>query len=107
MVVTGTLAGYTREEAEAAVLARGGKSPGTVSAKTFALVVGESPGASKVSRAEQLGIPVVSGVDFEALLSTGELPGCSRPRTPCSGSGPCSNGGWFAGRVPPSVRAGA
>ena len=61
MVVTGTLEGYTREEAEAAVLARGGKSPGTVSKKTYAVVVGESPGASKVTKAEQLGVPVVDG----------------------------------------------
>ena len=44
VVVTGTLDGFTREEAEAAVLARGGKSPGTVSKRTFALVVGGIPG---------------------------------------------------------------
>ena len=40
VVVTGTVEGYTREEAEAAILARGGKSPGSVSAKTFAVVLG-------------------------------------------------------------------
>jgi DNA ligase (NAD+) len=74
VVVTGSLDGYTREEAEAAVLARGGKSPGTVSAKTYAVVVGRAPGASKVSRAEQLGIPVVPGEEFTAFLATGELP---------------------------------
>ena len=67
VVVTGSLDGYTREEAEAAVLARGGKSPGTVSAKTYAVVVGRAPGASKVSRAEQLGIPVVPGENFTAV----------------------------------------
>ena len=44
VVVSGTLDGYTREEAEAAIIARGGKSPGSVSAKTFALVVGADPG---------------------------------------------------------------
>ena len=44
VVVTGTLEGYTRDEAEAAVLARGGKSPGTVSTKTYAVVVGPGPG---------------------------------------------------------------
>jgi DNA ligase (NAD+) len=75
VVVTGTLEGYSREEAEEAILARGGKSPGTVSKKTFALVVGESPGASKVTRAEQLGVPVVDGSGFEMLLDQGELPG--------------------------------
>jgi DNA ligase (NAD+) len=75
VVVTGTLEGLTREEAEAAILARGGKSPGSVSKKTFAVVLGESPGASKLTKADQLGIPVVSGVDeFKALLETGEIP---------------------------------
>ena len=44
VVVSGTLEGYTREEAEQAIVARGGKSPGSVSKKTFALVVGDSPG---------------------------------------------------------------
>ena len=46
-----------------------------MSKKTFALVVGESPGASKVTKAEQLGVPVVDGVGFDELLETGELPG--------------------------------
>ena len=75
VVVTGTLDGFTREEAEAAIVARGGKSPSTVSKRTFALVAGESPGASKVTKAEQLGVPVVDGVDFTELLGRGELPG--------------------------------
>jgi DNA ligase (NAD+) len=74
VVVTGTLEGYTREGAEEAVLARGGKSPGSVSKKTFAVVVGASPGASKVAKAEQLGVPMVGEADFTALLETGELP---------------------------------
>jgi DNA ligase (NAD+) len=75
VVVSGTLEGLTREEAEEAILARGGKSPGSVSKKTLAVVVGEAPGASKVTKAEQLGIPVLHGVDaFRTLLETGELP---------------------------------
>lgn len=74
VVVTGTLANYSREEAEAAIKSRGGKSPGSVSAKTFAVVLGESPGASKVTKAEQLGIPVLDEAGFETLLATGELP---------------------------------
>jgi DNA ligase (NAD+) len=75
VVVSGTLDGYTREEAEQAIVARGGKSPGSVSKKTFALVVGDSPGASKVTKAEAAGVPVLDGVAaFEALLATGELP---------------------------------
>ncbi|WP_287864980.1 NAD-dependent DNA ligase LigA [Achromobacter sp.] len=75
VVVTGTLPGYTRAEAEEAVLARGGKSPGTVSSRTFAVVVGESPGAAKLTRAESLGVPVVAGDRFDELLGTGEIPG--------------------------------
>ena len=74
VVVTGTLANYSREGAEEAIKARGGKSPGSVSAKTFAVVVGESPGASKITKAEQLKIPVLDEAGFEVLLKTGELP---------------------------------
>ena len=75
VVVTGTVPGYTREEAEAAIVDRGGKSPGSVSKKTFAVVVGESPGASKTTKAESLGVPVVDGSRFDELLRTGEIPG--------------------------------
>jgi DNA ligase (NAD+) len=74
VVVSGTLEGFTREEAEEAIVTRGGKSPGSVSKKTFALVVGESPGASKVTKAEQVGVPIVEGAGFADLLETGRLP---------------------------------
>jgi len=74
VVVTGTLAGYTRDEAAAAIVERGGKSPGSVSRKTLALVVGESPGASKLTKAESLGVPILDEAGFEHLLATGELP---------------------------------
>jgi DNA ligase (NAD+) len=74
VVVTGTLAGYSREEAEDAILARGGKSPGSVSKKTLALVVGDSPGASKLTKAESLGVPILDEAGFEHLLATGDLP---------------------------------
>ena len=74
VVVTGTLTNYSREGAENAIKARGGKSPGSVSAKTFAVVLGDSPGASKVTKAEQLSIPVLDEAGFEVLLETGELP---------------------------------
>jgi DNA ligase (NAD+) len=74
VVVTGTLAGYTREEAEEAIVARGGKSPGSVSAKTFAVVVGSEPGAAKLRKAEELGIPILDGDAFDQLLESGELP---------------------------------
>ena len=74
VVVTGSLTNYSREGAENAIKARGGKSPGSVSAKTFAVVLGDSPGASKVTKAEQLNIPVLDEAGFEVLLETGELP---------------------------------
>ncbi len=75
VVVTGTLEHYTREEAEAAIKARGGKSPGSVSSKTTALVAGAEPGASKLTKAEALGIPILDEAAFEHLLETGELAG--------------------------------
>ena len=74
VVVTGTLEGWTREEAEQAILLRGGKSPGTVSKKTLAVVVGDAPGAAKTSRAEALGVPTIDGASFQVLLDTGEVP---------------------------------
>jgi DNA ligase (NAD+) len=74
VVVTGTVPGYTREEAEEAIMVRGGKSPGSVSKKTFALVVGESPGASKMKKADEVGIPMIDAESFESLLQTGDLP---------------------------------
>ena len=74
VVVTGTLDGFTREEAEGAIVARGGTSPGSVSRRTWALVVGADPGASKLRRAGELAVPVVDGPDFTTLLETGELP---------------------------------
>ena len=74
VVVTGTLEGFNREEAEAAIKSRGGKSPGSVSAKTTAVVVGEGPGASKLTKAEDLGVPILEEAAFVHLLETGELP---------------------------------
>jgi DNA ligase (NAD+) len=74
VVVTGTIEGYSREEAEAAIKARGGKSPGSVSAKTLCVVVGDAPGASKITKATELGVPVVQAGEFERLLETGLVP---------------------------------
>ncbi len=74
VVVTGTLEKYSREEAELAIKARGGKSPGSVSAKTFAVVVGEAPGASKLAKAQELGVPILDDAGFDELLATGNLP---------------------------------
>ena len=74
IVVTGTLEGMDRDEARAAIAARGGKSPVSVSKKTRALVAGENAG-STLTKAEELGIPVLDLAAFERLLATGELPG--------------------------------
>ncbi len=74
VVITGTVPGYTRDEAGAAVVARGGTSPGSVSKKTFALVVGDGAGASKLTKAESLGVPIIDATIFEEFLSTGAIP---------------------------------
>jgi DNA ligase (NAD+) len=71
VVVTGSIEGYTRDEAEAAVVACGGTSPGSVSKKTYCVVVGESPGASKINKARELGVPMIPASEFEDLLETG------------------------------------
>lgn len=78
VVVTGSLPGYSREQAELAIKERGGKSPGTVSAKTFAVVVGAEPGASKLAKATDLNIPILDDAGFAYLLETGDLPGETR-----------------------------
>ncbi len=74
VVVTGTLSGFTREQAEAAITGRGGRSPGSVSAKTMAVVAGDSPGAAKLAKAEALGVPVLDEDGFVKLLESGDLP---------------------------------
>ncbi len=74
VVVTGSLEGYSRDEAAAAIKARGGSSPGSVSKKTYAVVAGASPGGSKITKAEDLRVPIIDESAFETLLATGELP---------------------------------
>ena len=74
VVVSGTLTRWNRVEAEEAIKDRGGKSPGSVSAKTFALVVGAEPGASKLTKATELKVPILDEDGFAYLLETGELP---------------------------------
>ena len=70
-VVSGTVPGFTREEAQAAIEQRGGKAAGSVSGKTTALIVGDSPGASKSRKAEELGMPILDGDTFRELLEKG------------------------------------
>ena len=71
LVISGTLRGFSREEAQAAVEARGGKATNSVSAKTTALVVGDAPGASKTRKAQQLGVRVIDIDTFNRLLDDG------------------------------------
>ena len=79
IVITGTLEGFSREGAEEAIKARGGRSPGSVSKKTLAVVVGPGAGASKLTKAEELGIPTLDEDGFAHLLETGELPPSDEP----------------------------
>jgi len=73
IVVTGTLEGFTRDQIAEAITSRGGKSPGSVSGKTSALVVGSNPGGSKLKKAEELGIPILDEIGFQNLLISGEI----------------------------------
>ncbi len=73
IVVTGGLDGFSRSGAAEAIKGRGGKNPGSVSKKTNYVVVGAEAGASKVNKAEELGIPMINEADFVKLLDTGEL----------------------------------
>lgn len=67
VVLTGTLARFTRDEARAEVERRGGKVSGSVSKKTDLVVAGEDAG-SKLRKATELGVPVVDEEAFVALL---------------------------------------
>jgi DNA ligase (NAD+) len=71
LVVTGTLESMSREQAEAEITRRGAKAVSSVSKKTAALVVGESPGQSKVQKANDLGVPVIDEKHFLRLLAEG------------------------------------
>jgi len=67
-VITGTLERFSREDATARLEALGAKVTGSVSAKTTGLVVGEEPGASKLTKAQKAEVPVLSERDLLALL---------------------------------------
>lgn len=70
VVVTGTLSGFSRDEAAEAVAARGGKVSGSVSKKTGFVVVGDNPG-SKYDKAMSLKVPVLDEAGFVVLLEQG------------------------------------
>ena len=71
VVVTGTLPGFSRPEAEDAIRAAGGHASGSVSKQTDYLVAGDKAG-SKLAKAEQLGVPVLDEDGFRRLLERGE-----------------------------------
>jgi DNA ligase (NAD+) len=68
-VITGTLSGWTREEATAALEQLGARVLNSVSGKTTGLVVGEDPG-SKLAKAEKAGVPVLDEAAFQKLLES-------------------------------------
>jgi DNA ligase (NAD+) len=72
VVVTGTLDGFTRDEAREALESRGAKVTGSVSGKTSVVVVGADPG-SKADKARALGVPIADEAAFRHLLDHGGL----------------------------------
>ncbi|WP_078286360.1 NAD-dependent DNA ligase LigA [Mycobacteroides chelonae] len=70
IVVTGSLPGFSRDEAKEAIIARGGKSASSVSKKTAFVVVGDAPG-SKYDKAVELGVTILDEDGFRALLADG------------------------------------
>ncbi len=70
IVVTGSLAGFSRDAAKEAIIARGGKAAGSVSKKTDYVVAGEAPG-SKYDKAVELGVPILDEDGFRRLLADG------------------------------------
>ncbi len=67
LVVTGTLAKYSRDEIEELITRHGGHAASSVSKNTDYLVAGEKAG-SKLAKAEQLGVKVITEEEFERLL---------------------------------------
>jgi DNA ligase (NAD+) len=72
LVVTGTLPGFTRQEAEDAIRAAGGHAAGSISKATDYLVAGEKAG-SKLAKAEKLGVPVLDEEAFRKLLAGSDV----------------------------------
>ncbi|QGF24476.1 NAD-dependent DNA ligase LigA [Raineyella fluvialis] len=70
VVITGTMPGYSRDEAQEAIVVRGAKAAGSVSKKTDYVVVGEGAG-SKADKARALGRPIVAAQDFQRFLDEG------------------------------------
>ncbi len=71
-VITGTLEGWSRDQAKAALEARGAKVSDSVSKKTTGVIVGESPG-SKAAKAEKAGVPILGEADLRDLVSGNDV----------------------------------
>jgi DNA ligase (NAD+) len=69
-VITGTLENWSREQAQSELEARGAKVTGSVSKKTTGLIVGEEPGASKLTKAQSSGVPLLDETELANLLET-------------------------------------
>ncbi|MBW0090216.1 NAD-dependent DNA ligase LigA [Pseudonocardia sp. KRD-184] len=70
IVVTGSMEGFSRDEAKEAITARGGRAAGSVSKKTAFVVAGDAPG-SKYDKALEIGVPVLDEAGFRVLLERG------------------------------------
>jgi hypothetical protein len=77
IVITGSFYEFSREEGVGAILRRGGKSPTSVSGKTYALIAGDMAGGTKLQQAKNKGIQILSAEGFRTLLDEG--PGKSLP----------------------------
>jgi DNA ligase (NAD+) len=86
IVVTGSLEGFSRDEAKEAITSRGGKASGSVSKKTAFVVVGDAPG-SKYDKAVELGVPVLDEDGFRALLADGPDAALQRAQVPAEQPG--------------------
>jgi DNA ligase (NAD+) len=85
IVVTGSLPGFSRDDAKEAIVTRGGKAAGSVSKKTSFVVAGDSPG-SKYDKAVELGVPILDEDGFRRLLDEGppEVSDAAEPEVPAS-----------------------
>lgn len=72
VVVTGSLQGFSRDEAKEAIVSRGGKASGSVSKNTYCVILGENAG-SKATKAQELSIPMLNENQFSVLLETGSV----------------------------------
>ena len=70
IVITGSMEGFSRDEAKEAIMARGGRAAGSVSKKTAFVVAGDAPG-SKYDKALELGVPLLDEAGFRVLLERG------------------------------------